>query len=192
MEIIATKKETEQLIEQNKNQPFLIFPKDRLHSIRRKNDLPKRWIENGIKTSFTDTAMKGENFAYQLEIFSLQNIKNITVQFSDLKNSNSKIIFAKNISCLNTGGTDYEGKPMHKIVNVEKGCVQPLWCMIDIPENISAGKYSGKVRVTTANNSSSKEINITLIIKNEITKNHGVNEPWKMPLNMAKHNNGAG
>ena len=29
MEIIATKKETEQLIQQNKNEPFLIFPEDR-------------------------------------------------------------------------------------------------------------------------------------------------------------------
>lgn len=50
MEIIATKKETERLINENKNQPYLIFPEDRLHSIRMKNDLPERWIEKGIKT----------------------------------------------------------------------------------------------------------------------------------------------
>ena len=180
MEIIATKKETGQITEQNKNQQFLIFPEDRLHSIRMKTDLPERWIEKGIKTSFTDAAMKGENFAYQLGIYALEDLKNITVHFSDLKSANGKIISTKNMSCLNTGGTDYTGNPLHKIVDIEKRNVQALWCLINVPENISAGKYSGKVRVTTSNNSSSKEINITIVVTNKTAKNHGVNEPWKM------------
>jgi hypothetical protein len=179
MEIIAAKKETEQLIQENKTDSYLIFPEDRLHSIRMKNDLPQRWIKKGIKTSFTDTAMKGENFAYQLAIYALQNIKNVQLHFSDLKNNDGKIISIKNMSCLNTDGTDYTGKPLHKIVDVEKGNVQPLWCLVNVPQNISAGKYSGKVTVTTANNSS-KSIDITLIVTNQTAKNHGVNEPWKM------------
>ena len=186
MEIIATKDETDHLIAQNKNKSFLIFPEDRLHSIRMKNDLPERWIEKGIKTSrqtvgqaFTDTAMKGENFAYQLGIFALQNIKNIKVRFSDLSN-NGKIISAKNMSCLNTDGTDYTGNPMHKTVDIEKFKVQPLWCLVDVPQNALPGKYFGKVIVTSDNNSLAKEINIELVVKNETAKNHGVNEPWKM------------
>jgi hypothetical protein len=179
MEIIATKKEMEQLIQQNKNQPFLIFPEDRLHSIRMQDDLPKRWIEKGSKTLFTDTAMKGENFAYQLGVYALQDVKNITVHFSDLKNTNGKIISAKNMSCLNTNGTDYTGKPMQKNVNVDKGNVQALWCLVNIPGNISAGKYSGKVRVTGSNNFS-KEINIAIVVANKTAKDRGVNEPWKM------------
>ena len=152
-----------------------------------KNDLPGRWIRKGIKTSrltggqaFTDTAMKGENFAYQLGIFALKDIKNITVIFSNLKNSNGKIISAKNMSCLNTNGTDYTGKAMEKTVDVENGTVQPMGCLVNVPENISPGKYSGKVRVMASNNSSSKEINITLVVTNQTAKNHGVNEPWKM------------
>ncbi|HEU5364386.1 MAG TPA: glycoside hydrolase domain-containing protein, partial [Hanamia sp.] len=180
MEIIATKAETQKIIQQNKNQPFVIFPEDRLHSIRMKNDLPKRWIEKGIKTSFADTAMKGENFAYQLGIYALEDLKNITVHFSDLKDENGNIISEKNMSCLNTSGTDYEGKPMQKIVDVEKGNVQPLWCLINIPENTSAGKYTGKVIVTSDKNSIAKEITVLLFVKNEIAKNQGVNEPWKM------------
>lgn len=179
MEIIATKKEMEQLIQQNKNQPFLIFPEDRLHSIRMQDDLPKRWIEKGSKTLFTDTAMKGENFAYQLGVYALQDLKNITVYFSDLKSANGKIISTKNMSCLNTNGTDYTGKPMQKNVNVDKGNVQALWCLVNIPGNISAGKYSGKVRVTGSNNFS-KEINIAIVLANKTAKDRGVNEPWKM------------
>jgi len=180
MEIIATKSETEKIIKQNKNQPFLIFPEDRLHSIRMKTDLPQRWIEKGLSNSFIDTAMKGENFAYQLGIYALEDIKNIAVHFSGLKNENGKIISAKNMSCLNTAGTDYEGKPMQKTVDVEKGNVQPLWCLVDVPENTLAGKYTGKVIVTTGSSSIAKEITLLLVVKNKTAKNHGVNEPWNM------------
>lgn len=180
MEIIATKKETAKLIQQNKDQPYLIFPEDRLHSIRMKNDLPERWIRKGIKTSFTDTAMKGENFACQLGIYALQDLKNIQLHFSDLTNSNGKIIASKNMSCLNTDGTDYTGKPMHKTVDVEKGEIQPLWALINVPEDIPEGVYSGNITVSTSGNSGAKSINIHLVVSNETAKNHGVNEPWKM------------
>ena len=144
------------------------------------NDLPERWIEKGVKSSFTDTTKRGENFAYQLGIYALQDIKNIKVHFYDLRNSKGKSISEKNMSCLNTGGLDYEGKPMEKKVNVEKGKVQPLWCLVDVPENVSGGKYTGKVIVSTDNNSATKEIRVSLFVKNAVAKNHGVNEPWKM------------
>ncbi len=180
MEVIATKDETAQLIQEKNSEAFLVFPENRLHSIRMVNDLPERWIEKSKKSLFADTTMKGENFSYQLGIYALQNIKNITVQFSELKNNNGKVISAKNMSCLNTDGINYEGEPMHKVVDIEKGKIQPLWCIIDVPENIPAGKYTGKVIITTGNNPASKEIKIELLVKNEIAKNNGVNEPWKM------------
>jgi len=180
MEIIATPVETDRLVLDNKSKDFLIFPEDRLHSIRMKNDLPERWIEKGVKSSFTDTALKGENFAYQLGLYALENIKNIKLHFSDLRNKNGQTISSKNMSCLNTDGTDYTGKPMQKMVDVANGKVQPMWCLVDVPQNASPGKYFGKVIVTSDNSSSAKEINIELVVKNETAKNHGVNEPWKM------------
>jgi hypothetical protein len=180
MEIIATKTETNNLIEQNKSQPFLIFPEDRLHSIRMKNDLPARWIEKGVKTSFTDTAMKGENFAYQLGVYALEDIKNIKLLFSDLRNKNGQIISSKNMSCVNTDGIDYTGKPMQKTVNIEKEKVQPMWCLVDVPEHASPGKYFGKIMVTSDNNSTAKEVNIEIVVKNKTAKNRGVDKPWEM------------
>ncbi len=180
MEVIATKNETDQLIEKNKEQSFLVFPEDRLHSIRMKNDLPQRWTNKKNTDLFSDTAMKGENFCYQLGVYALQNINNIRVNFSDLKSVSGKIISSKNISCLNTDGTNYEGKPMHINLNIDKGKVQPLWCLVYVPENTSADKYIGKATVYADNNSLGKEINIALVVKNETAKNNGVNEPWKM------------
>ena len=179
MEIIATNDETNRLIEQNKNQPFLIFPEDRRHSIRMSDALSERWIKKGVQKTFRDTAMKGENFAYQMGLFALKGVRNIKVRFSDLS-ANGKIIAAKNMSCLNTDGTDYTGKPMRKTVDVDKLKVQALWCLVDIPANTPAGKYKGKVFVSSQDASSEKEINIELVVENKTAKNNGVNEPWEM------------
>ncbi len=180
MEIIATPEETKRLVNDNASKDFLIFPEDRLHSIRMKNDLPERWTDKGLQDTFRDTVLPGENFAYQLGVFALQNIQNIQLHFSDLKNKDGQIISAKKMSCLNTEGTDYTGKPMQINVDIEKGKVQPIWCLIDVPQNATPGKYFGKVKVTSANNSVATEVNIELLVKNETAKNHGVNEPWKM------------
>ncbi len=180
MEVIATKEETEELIEQNKNKPFIIFPEDRLHSIRMNNYLPQRWIEKKQQNFFSDTVLKGENFSYQLGVYALQDINNIHLKFSTLKNENGAVIPLKNISCLNTDGINYEGDSIHFTVNVEKGKVQSLWCLINVPENIKSGKYKGNVPVYADNISAPEEINVELVVKNEVAKDHGVNEPSRI------------
>lgn len=180
MEIIATKKETASLIQKHAKDAFLVFPENRLYSIRMKNDLPKRWIEKGIKSSFSDTALRGENFAYQLGVYALEDLQNVSVRFSDLNAGTGKVIPSKDMTCLNTTGIYYTGQPMAKKVDIKKGEVQPMWCLINIPENVPSGKYSGKIYVTTDPITLPKEISINLVVKNEVAKDHGVNEPWKM------------
>lgn len=180
MEIIATPDETMRLVNDNASKDFLIFPEDRQHSIRMKNDLPQRWIDKGLQDIFRDTVLQGENFSYQLGVFALKDIQHIELHFSDLKNEVGQIISSKNMSCLNTEGTDYTGKPMQKIIDIEKEKLQPFWCLVDIPGNAKTGKYTGKVTVTSPRNSFATDVKIELLVKNEIAKNHGVNEPWNM------------
>ncbi len=178
MEIIATRAETNRIINLNRGKNFVVFPEDCLHSIRMKNYLPKRWAEKGVANSFSDKAEKGENFTYQLGIYALNRLKDVTIQFTDLRSTSGKLISSKNMSCLNTGGTDYTGKPMKKTVEVEKGRVQAMWCLVDIPENIPAGTYKGFV--TVKDGKERQKINISLTVENKVIKANGVNEPWKM------------
>ncbi len=180
MEVIATKKETENLIDKNHSESFIIFPEDRLHSIRMTKDLPQRWIESGNKKSFSDTTKKGENFSWQLGIYALKDLKDIQVQFSDLKNERGDLIKAQSMACLNLKGNSYDNHLFSKTVDISKGNVQALWCMIDIREKIPAGKYTGKVVVKTAGNNDQKTIDINLTVTEETAINHGENEPWKM------------
>lgn len=179
MEIIATRNETMQLLQKNKSKPWLIFPEDRLHSIRMTNDLPQRWIEKGPKNNFKGVALKGENFAFQLGLYALQNLDNIKIKFTNLTSSSGKVISSSDLFCINTDGIGYDGTPFVKQLNVKQGKVQPLWCGIDVPENAVAGIYNGIITVS-ADGKPSKEIQLAVTVSNEVAKNDGVNEPWKM------------
>ncbi len=179
MEVIATKKETEQLIEKNKTAAYVIFPQARGHSIRMVNDLPQRWIENGPKNYFNSSASKGENFAFQLGVYALQSLENVKIAFRDLATSKGEIISSKNIFCINTGGVAYDGSPFTKELNIDQYKVQALWCGVDVPVTARAGIYKGKA-IITVEGKSPMEVRIALTVSNDIAKNNGVNEPWKM------------
>ena len=47
--------------------------------------------------------MKGEYLAFQLGVYALENLNNVKVQFSDLKNENSALISSRNLNSINFG-----------------------------------------------------------------------------------------
>ncbi len=178
MEVIATASETTSLIEKYKGQPFIVFPENRNNSIRMKYDLPQRWILKGSQNSFSETALRGEYAAFQLGVYALQDIQDVTITFTNLKNAGGKTIAAKNISCINTDGTKYDGSIFKTKVDVAKGIVQAMWCGVDVPVTAAAGIYSGKAIVSAGG--SSKEITLQIKITNEIKKNGGIDHPENM------------
>ncbi|MBX2941547.1 MAG: hypothetical protein KF860_04305 [Cyclobacteriaceae bacterium] len=178
MEVIATESETKAL-SGNYNGNFIVFPEDRLHPINMRHDLPYRWIKKGIQNKFDDKAARGENFAYQLGLYaSKQDINNVQIEFSDLKSETGNVISTSVMSSLNTTGVNWDGKPFTKVVNVKKGDVQALWCLVNIPTETNAGVYKGTVKVT-ADSNPSVSISITLNVGNQVLVDHGVDEPWK-------------
>jgi len=179
MEVIATKQEVDNLINAIPNKAYLVFTEDRLHPTKMQHDLPQRWIQKGITSKFTDAALKGENFSYQLGIYPVtENINNIKLIFSDLKDAAGHHIPASVMSCLNTDGTKYDGTPLSNIVNVNKGDVQALWCLVNIPAKTAAGSYSGIVTVK-ADNASATIIKVSIQVKDQLAVKGGVNNPQK-------------
>ncbi len=179
MEVIATKSETDALIQKNNNASFLVFPEDRLHSIKMKNDLPQRWIETGNQNSFSGEADKGEYFAFQLGIFALQYLQEVKISFSDLKSKENKIISSKNISCINTDGVTYDGKPLRQNVSVTSHTIQSMWCGVQVPLTAETGIYTGTASISTKG-TGSKTISLQLTITGKTALNAGIEEPWKM------------
>ncbi|KAF2335151.1 hypothetical protein FND99_07350 [Flavobacterium daemonense] len=177
MEVIATAAETSALVVKSKENSFIVFPEDREHSIKMKTDLPQRWIQKGIQNSFADTAMKGEYLAFQLGVYALEDLKNLKVAFSNLVGPTGTID-AKDINCINTDGTRYDGSVFTNTVSVSKGNIQAMWCGIDVPQTVAAGIYKGKATVTA--DGKSKEIELQITVSNEVTKNGGIDSPEKM------------
>jgi hypothetical protein len=178
MEVIATAAETQNIMAQNKGKAFLVFPEDRMNSIRMQKDLPKRWIDKGVQNTFADTALRGEYLAFQLGIYALQDLSNVKITFSDLKNAAGKTIAAKNISCINTDGVKYDGTVFSNTVNVSKGKVQAMWCGIDVPESTVAGEYFGEVLVSSGG--ATQTVALHLVVKEGVTHNGGIDQPEKM------------
>lgn len=179
MEVIATKNETDALISKHTGEKLLIFPEDRLNSIRMTKDLPQRWIERGPQSKYAATAQRGENFSFQLGVYALQNIDDVKIKFSNLKTASGKSIPASAIFCINTGGTTYDGSPLSKTVTVAKGDIQALWCGIDVPANATPAIYNGKATISI-NGKAAKEIQLAITVGKTLAKNGGVDEPWKM------------
>ena len=179
MEVIATADEMSRLKSLKSTQSYLVFPEDRLHPIKMKHDLPKRWIDIGPHDVFGGDVMKGENFSFQLGLYAMNEaLKNVTISFSDFQNTVDSKIASTSFSCLNAGGTNWDGKSFKKIINVEAGEIQPLWCLVNIPKTSRAGVYEG-IAVIHAEGVPSKKIKIVLLVSDKVVTDGGVSEPWK-------------
>ena len=177
MEVIATESETNALEKLNSAKKYLVFPEDRTHPIKMKHDLPQRWISKGLQNNFYAETDRGENFTYQLGVFPFaQNLEDVNLSFSDLRNATGGLISSKAISCLNTAGVDYKGEPFTKDVDIKQGDVQALWVLVNVPSDIAAGLYKGKVTLN-ARNAAPTSIIITIKVNAKLAKNGGVDEP---------------
>ncbi len=179
MEVIATKAETDQLLSKHTGDDFLIFPEDRIYSIRMTDDLPKRWIEHGPQYHYTGEAARNENFAFQLGLYALKDLQSVKVSFTSLTAAGGKIIAANKLFCINNDGVSYSGVPFSKTVDITKGKIQALWCGIDVPEDAAPATYTGKA-IISVNGKTAKEVTISLKVGDQLLKDGGVNEPWKM------------
>lgn len=179
MEVIATAKETKDLIQAHPQQSYLVFPEDRLNPIKMVDDLPQRWILKGLQHQFSGTAAKGEHYAFQLGIYPVkQDIKNIQLKFSDLKSKTGASLPASILSCLNTDGTNWNTQTLRKTVDVAKTQVQALWVLANLPKNAIPGTYTGTITVT-ANGVPATPIRLNLTVSTKILADGGINEPWK-------------
>jgi hypothetical protein len=179
MEVIATKKEAQGLMKANPGKDYLVFTEDREHPTKMPHDIPQRWLAKGVNLQFTDAAMKGENFSYQLALYPLtHDLQNVKLSFSTLKDAKGNTIPSAAMSCLNTDGIKYDGSVLTSMVNVKKGDVQALWCLVNIPVQTAQGVYSGTVTVK-ADNAPATTVKINLTVKNQTAVNGGVNDPQK-------------
>ncbi|MGB9835830.1 MAG: glycoside hydrolase domain-containing protein [Candidatus Saccharicenans sp.] len=181
MEVVATAGEVQKIIDAHQDKPFLVFPEDRRFPVRMTDFLPSRWVESGPKTSFEGQAQRGEYFVFQLAILAhREKLNKVRVKFSDFTNPNfSSQIKANQATCFNTEGISWDGQYFQKDLAVEKGKIQPLWCGLQIPEDIPPGDYQGYAEIA-AEKLPPQKIKIKLTVLPEVIPEAGDSEPWRL------------
>ncbi|MBX2924231.1 MAG: hypothetical protein KF746_18670 [Chitinophagaceae bacterium] len=156
-------------------QPFYIFPETREMPLKWNDSLLASWLQKDhSKSGFGMQCQPGEYFVYQVGVWAVKSeLKDVKIRFSDMKTTDGKTIPSGQITCFNTGGINYLGKPFTKKVTVQPGKVQPLWIGVDL-SGVSKGIYSGTVTVTA--NNKSQTLRIQLNADGSYVADHGVNE----------------
>ncbi|MCX6876762.1 MAG: DUF6067 family protein [Verrucomicrobia bacterium] len=178
MEVIASADETKGLLKRYP-QPLLLFPEDRLHTIRMQQDLPLRWIKSGPGDTFSGEALRHEYYAFQIGLFApAQPANKISARFSDLKTDGGASIPASSLTCFNLGGIDGHGHAFTKVVNVPAGRVQALWFGVDVAKNQKPGTYAGAVEVQ-AEGIAPQAVHVRITVLPQEIAERGDNEPWR-------------
>jgi hypothetical protein len=180
MELTATPEEVGELLRAHSGKPYLVFPEDRSFPIRMSDDLPYRWIKDNLKSEFTGQAERNEFYTFQIGLFaSTQDIEGIDLKFSNLINPETKYaISASAWRCFNTGGVNWDGTPLSKVVSVKRGEVRALWFGVQIPGEAPAGHYRGKVDITPGG-MPTQTVQLKLNVVGHIIPNSGDDEPWR-------------
>ncbi|MEG2066908.1 MAG: DUF6067 family protein [Tannerellaceae bacterium] len=180
MRITAPQAAVAKLLQENPIAGYFCFTEDRMHDIRLSETIPLRWTERSVasRTQLKGDCAPGEFYTWQIGVFApYKDLDLLSVSFSDLKNEKGDQIKASALRCFNLSGTDTNGSPFEKEINVPKGTVQALWIGTDVPVT-AQGVYKGSVIVRAAN---ARPIVIAyeLAVKGTPIKNQGDNEGWR-------------
>ncbi|MHB0958350.1 MAG: glycoside hydrolase domain-containing protein [Pirellulaceae bacterium] len=182
MEVVASAEEVASLQAAHPDRPYLLFPEDRRYPIRMTDELPLCWVRRGPSECVSGEACCGEFFTWQVGLWACdQPLDNVTVTLSDLTptaGTAGAAIPATALRCFNLGGTDWLGRPLHKIVSVPHGNVQALWFGAAIPRDAAAGTYRGTVTIG-ARNAAPTAVALTLRISDQVLDDAGDAELWR-------------
>jgi len=177
METIATAGEMQALLAKHPQEPFLLFPESRNFPIRMTDDLPFKWAQAGPQEIFRGEAARGEFYAFQIGVYACrEEIPDLDVRFTDLKNGMGVSIPASAARCINIGGVDWNGEPFKKVCSVEKGKVQALWCGIQVPLDCPPGHFEGAVSVAPKG-SGGRQVKIYIDVGADVLADGGDAEP---------------
>jgi hypothetical protein len=179
MEVIATADEVAALVRSHSETSYLLFPEDRSNPIRMTTDLPIHWIERGPGGMIQGAAGRGEFYAFQVGVYALRPIRDLSVTFSDLRRTAGlDVIAASAFSSFNTGGVDSFGERFTKTVSVERGKVQALWFGVQVPQAATPGTYAGELTIAPVGEKPTT-LPISLRVSADPIPAAGDNEPWR-------------
>ena len=196
MGLRATEAETSAIRKAHPENP-VIFTEDRANPIHPASWLPAKWTKGAeVRDSFAGTALKDEYYVWQIALWTPGGaLEGVKVKFSDLVREGVNgqddhcpsgravaprppQISASSITCFNTEGVNWDGKPMDITLNVPANRVQPLWCGVMIPPDAAPGVYRGTATIT-AKGMSPRTVALAITVLDQTARDHGDGELWR-------------
>ena len=197
MGLRATVAETDALRRAHLENP-VVFTEDRVNPIHPASWLPAKWAKGAeARDSFSGTALKDEYYVWQIALWTPGGaLEGVKVKFSDLVRDDDGAgrlgpsqtagvqqqgcgsIQGAGITCFNTEGVNWDGRPMDIKLDVPANRVQPLWCGVMIPPDAAPGVYRGKATIT-AKGMSPREVALAITVASETVRDHGDGELWR-------------
>ncbi|MGL5790154.1 MAG: glycoside hydrolase domain-containing protein [Bacteroidales bacterium] len=177
MGLVATHQE-EDSIKKLYSDDLIVFAEDRAYPIRLTRKLPAKWAKKIPSAHFEGKASRNEYYVWQYGIWAAKKeLKNIQIKFSDLKNGDA-VINAREITCFNLEGVNWNGDSLKLNVDVPKDRLQAMWCGVQIPENAKTGLYKGAVTIT-ADNQEAQVFDLEIGVDNRILEDKGDGDLWR-------------
>ncbi len=178
MEIIATAAETKKFAERFADKPLALLLESREHAVRMFEFIPERWVNRTDQPVLT--AQPNDYLAFQAVVWAhAKDVNKVAVRFTALIGSGGATIPAERITCFNTQGVDWVGRPIAPVVTVKQGRVQPLWCGIDLPRDVKPGRYKGEVEVT-AEGVAPQTLKYEVEISGPVLEDRGDSDPTRL------------
>jgi hypothetical protein len=144
MEIIATAAEREAWRKAHPGE-FAVFPETRERAVRMFDHVPELWLKRAAAPEFA--AQPNEFFVFQLGVWAAgSELRDVRVTFSELRGDGASIP-ENALRCLQTGGVNWDGKPLTRRLDIPAGNVLPLWCALDLGADAKPGRYTGTAEV---------------------------------------------
>lgn len=110
MEVPVTQEELSDILDENQDKEFLIFPENRNYPTRMMETIPYRWYKKGANYDFEGSAKKDESYSWQLGIFApFKELGDVKLTFYDLRTEQGDILSSQSFKCINMGGKDHLG-----------------------------------------------------------------------------------
>ena len=194
MELAASAAEVRTALAQCAGCPFLLYPEDRMHIIRMHNFVPRRWFTPEYASERKDglflDGQLDEYVTFQVGVLAAAELHDLRVTFAALEPTaassgegrSTTVIPADAMHCMNTNGSDDQGRPYNPRVNVSAGSVQALWMGVMVPADAATAVYHGIVTIAATipgGTVYSLSVPLFLNVSSDTAEQHGDTEGWR-------------
>ncbi len=165
---------------------YLVFTESLANSIQRYDTLPQVWLsrtDRSKRESFRGVAQPGEFYVLQFGVYAFaEDLPSVDVQLESLgridANGSVGEISDAGMTCFNTSGIDFKGRPFTKDVKIGKGRLQSFWIGIEVPKD-AKGTYQGDFRIVSGDKWLAT-IPVIITVEGEVLDDFGDTDASKM------------